>query len=140
MEPESTPPQSSLLTRQNISVGVVLFAVLVSGLAYYFYAQAAKPKDAQKVALEEAQKLVAAVSKLMVLPDGELPIVATVADPSKLSDQPFFAKAKKGDKVLIYNSARKAILYDPQSNKIIDVAPLSIGSKASPTPTGSPTR
>jgi hypothetical protein len=37
--------------------------------------------------------------------------------------------AKKGDKVLIYTNAKKAILYDPELNKIVNVAPLNIGDQ-----------
>ena len=40
------------------------------------------------------QKLVAEVSKAMILPQDELPTVAKVADASQLSDQPFFAQAR----------------------------------------------
>ena len=64
----------------------------------------------------------------MVLPEDEEPSVATVADPEQLAGQPFFSKAKKGDKVLIYTNAQKAILYDPVAKKIIDIAPLNIGN------------
>ncbi len=150
MEPELTPmtPQPSLgkyqalfnrhralFNYRNVTFSLALVAVLVSGLAYYFYAQAhTNPEQAQR---KEVQNLVAAVGKLMVLPTDEQPVIATVADPEKLKDQPFFANAKKGDKVLIYNSARKAILYDPVENRIVDVAPLNIGAQPTPTPTPS---
>ena len=70
------------------------------------------------------------VGKLIVLPEGEQPTVATVSDAESLREQPFFAQAKNGYKVLIYTNARKAILYDPLSNKIVDVAPLNIGETA----------
>jgi hypothetical protein len=55
--------------------------------------------------------------------------VATVSDPEKLKEQPFFTQAKKGDKLLIYAKARKAILYDPAINKIIEVSTLNIGNE-----------
>jgi hypothetical protein len=135
MENEST--KQSFLQRlniRNVSIGLALVVVLGAGLGYRFYTKAKSSQDSQAVAKQEAQQLVATIEKLMVLPTDELPIVATVADPSKLQDQPFFANAKKGDKVLIYNTAKKAILYDPANNLIIDVAPLSIGSQPSPTP------
>ena len=54
--------------------------------------------------------------------------MATVSDLEKLKDQPFFAKAKIGDKVLIYTDAKKAILYDPVNDKIVEVAPINIGN------------
>lgn len=122
----------ALFNYRNVTFSLALVAVLVSGLAYYFYAQAhTNPQRAQE---QEVQKLVAAVGKLMVLPTDEQPVIATVADPEKLKDQPFFTNAKKGDKVLIYNNARKAILYDPVEHRIIDVAPLNIGAQPTPTP------
>lgn len=77
----------------------------------------------------EIDTIISEVSKLMVLPDNEKPTVATVSDPIILQGQPFFFKAKKGDKVLIYTKAQKAILYDPVANKIINVAPINIGNK-----------
>lgn len=76
-------------------------------------------------------KLVAAVGQLMVLPTDEQPTIATVTDLEKLKDQPFFANAQIGDKVLIYTSAKKAILYRSSENKIIELAPLNLGSSPS---------
>lgn len=70
-------------------------------------------------------KIVQAVGKLVVLPE-EVPTIATVTDLEKLKDQAFFKNAKVGDKVLIYIKARKAILYDAQADKIIELAPLNM--------------
>ncbi len=64
----------------------------------------------------------------MLLPEGETPTVATVSDLKPLKGQAFFAHATVGDKVLIYASAQKAILYNPRDKKIIEVAPISLGS------------
>lgn len=75
---------------------------------------------------EEAQKIVEQVGKLVILPEGEEPTVATVTDPSKLNDQPFFANSAAGDKVLIYQDAKRAILYRPSQNKVIEIAPLNL--------------
>ncbi len=108
---------------------LVLF-IAASGTAYYFYQRIPKEPSAQT----EVKALVAQVGQLIVLPQGEDPTVATVVDPEKLKDQPFFANAKKGNKVLIYTNEKKAILYDPESNKIVEVAPVNIGNP-SPVPT-----
>lgn len=110
---------------------LVVAVVAAGGLAYYFYDQAAAiKKDPNKIAREETANLVAQVGKLIVLPEGETPTVATVSDPEKLKDQPFFSKAKTGDKVLIYTNAKKALLYDVENKKIVEVAPINIGAPA----------
>lgn len=101
------------------------------GTAYYYYQQLTEFRlNPQKAAQEETQTLVERVSKLLVLPADEQPTVATVVDPDRLKSQPFFANAKRGDKVLIYTNARKAILYNPVTAKIIEVAPINIGAGA----------
>lgn len=76
--------------------------------------------------IKELQKTVKLVSRLMVLPEGEQPTLATVSDASKLKDQAFFANAKTGDKVLIYPNSRKAVLYSPSLDKIVEVSSLNL--------------
>lgn len=118
--------------KQHVLIILIGVAVLSSGTAVYFYNQYSGLKQGpNKVAQEELSKVVAQVGKLIVLPEGETPTLATVADPNKLKDQAFFANAKTGDKVLIYTNAKKAILYNPELNKIVEVAPIDIGN---PTP------
>ncbi len=92
---------------------------------------------AEKVKKETAATI-AAIGKLMVLPGGEEPTIASVADITKLASQPFFTNAKNGDKVLIYNKARKAILYRPETNMIIEVAPVTIATGSGSTTAGTP--
>lgn len=123
---------------RNIILALAAFALATTGTTYYFYSELQTAKNPDKAAENEAKELVAAVGQLIVLPD-ELPVVATVADLEKLKGQPFFQFASVGDKVLIFNEARKAVLYSPGENRIVDVAPLSIGqSSATPTPTPTP--
>ena len=114
--------------------GIPLLLVIAIGsstASIYFYRQVnALKQDPNKVSKEEVAKLVATVGQLILLPDGEDPTIATVADPEKLKDQQFFEHASKGDKVLIYTNARKAVLYDPIVNKIINVAPVNIGNES----------
>jgi hypothetical protein len=113
---------------------IILLVLILGGSTCYFYDQFTKLKqDPQKIARQETETLIARVSRLIVLPEGEEPTIATVSDPERLKDQPFFAKAKVGDKVLIYTNAKKAILYDPVNNKIVEVAPINIGTSQSTT-------
>ena len=123
-----------LVSKFNLFKGTVterpvltwLVAIIVGLSVFYWYGVQTTIEDSAKVAREETIKLLAEISKIIVLPDNEIPVIATVNDPIKLSDQPFFIKAKVGDKVLIYPNNKKAILYSPENNKIIEVAPLNI--------------
>lgn len=83
-------------------------------------------KNPNLEAQKEAETLVAALGKLMELPVGETPTIATISDREKLNDQIFFKAAENGDKLFAYNTAMIAILYRPSTNKIINVAPISI--------------
>lgn len=123
-------------SKQKTVVGVLslLVVVFAAGTVYFYNQYAAIKKNPQKVAQETVNSLVAQVSKLIILPN-ETPTVATVVDAAKLKDQPFFANAKAGDKVLIYTNAKKAILYSVSEDKILEVAPLTIGNnQGAPAP------
>ena len=124
--------------KKLMRVAVPFIAIIAVVLAGYFYSQLRVLKqNPQAIAQKEVADLVAKVSKLAILPVGESPTVATVSDPEALKDQSFFANAQKGDKVLIYAQAKKAVLYSVTLNKIIDVAPLNIGNQKGVTPPSS---
>ena len=111
-------------------LAVFFLLVLSFGIAFYFYNQYTKLKLApQQYSQAEAEKVVIAVGKLMILPTNEEPTVATVSNPEQLRDQPFFAHAETGDKVLIYATAGKAILYNPDKNMIVEVAPIDLSGQ-----------
>lgn len=131
--------------QKPVILGVIGMMIVFLGVGAVFMIQnrSQDPKvsgdQTDQKAAQEVKKLVAEVGKLIDLPLGENPTIATVLDITKLKDQPFFQKAKNGDKVLIYTNARKAILYDPQTKKIIDVAPLNIGTQsAAASPSATP--
>ena len=114
--------------QKNIIIVLVVIALAGAGTGYYFYNQYQILKQDPKALVDkENAALVAKVGQLILLPTNEQPTIATVADPSKLADQPFFVNAKKGDRVIIYTNAKKAILYDEAANKIIEVAPINLG-------------
>jgi len=92
-------------------------------------AQLANPEESAKL---ETERVKASVAQLIDVPEDEDPTIASVVDASKLSNQAFFKNAQNGDKVLMYSKAKKAILYRPSSNKIIEVAPINIGNNEKP--------
>ena len=120
---------------QSILIVVAIIAVAFGGFYFVKYEKVQKeiqtiktdPSTTQKATAAETQKLIGEVGKLMELPK-ETPTIATVTDASKLKSQEFFQNAQNGDKVLIYTAEKKAILYRESLNKIVDVAPVNIGT------------
>lgn len=127
-------------------IGLVLI-LIIGGLYWHSQSQLSKAKkellqqqnDPATKLKEENKQLTEKIGKLIILPSNEEPTIATVSDLNKLKDQPFFAKAALGDKVLIYSTAKKAILYRPSSNQIIELAPLLDGTNTPSAPATSPT-
>lgn len=109
---------------KRLIFGIVTSGFLLSLLAGFFlYRQnqqlLAKSSKDGAAAVEQ---LVQKIGKIIELPEGEDPTVATVSDKEKLKGQFFFQRAENGDSVLIYARAKKAILYRSSENKIIDVS------------------
>ncbi|OGK57547.1 hypothetical protein A3I50_05255 [Candidatus Roizmanbacteria bacterium RIFCSPLOWO2_02_FULL_37_9] len=125
-----------------VFAGLFVFILAVVGTitSVYFYKKyqtaEKKFKEANLISQYDVRALVAKVGKLIKLPSGELPTIATITDLEKIKQEPFFAKAKVGDKVLLYMQAKKAFLYDPVNNLIVEVGPLTLPSGI-PTPTPS---
>lgn len=133
--PIAKKPKVKGFFRKYFPLIMIALVVLLAGTSLYFYKKSSGNPDAEAQA--EVKSLVSKVGKLMFLPEGETPTIATVSDPEALKDQAFFADAKKGDKVLIYSNAQKAILYDPSADKIITIAPLNTDTAKNPTTTPS---
>jgi hypothetical protein len=148
----SHPASSGAKKRRSIKkpdntglwLGILLVILALIGVAAYSYNKYQDSKlqvqklnsklaNPQAVAKAEQTELVANVAKITVLPASETPTVATVSDISKLKDQAFFVNAQNGDKVLIYTKAKKAYLYRPSTNKIINIAPVNLGDQSSST-------
>jgi hypothetical protein len=114
---------------------VIIVVLIVAAIpAYYYYNQYKQEQmllqNPSTSADATVKDLVDKVGKLMELPSNETPKIATVSDIAKLAGQAFFANAKNGDKVLIFTQAKEAILYRESINKIIQVAPVNLGSSA----------
>ncbi len=123
-----------LAKKKMVPALFIILVIAALATSYYFYDKYKKAQNPTIVAKEEVASLTLQVGKLIELPN-ETPTIATVSDKNKLADQPFFERAQNGDKVLIFTDAKKAILFRPSINKIIEVAPLSLAN-TSPAPTG----
>lgn len=119
---------------------ILILIVAAIATPVYFYLKYRHIKDSPAVkGQQDAKAVIEAVGKLIDLPKDDVPTVATVTDPEAVKDQSFFQNAKKGDKVLIYSKANKAILYDPVAKKIVEIAPFHVGgAESSPPPAPGP--
>lgn len=111
--------------------GILFLCLFVGGASFagawwWFDKNAPKPMPVEDLAKLEQQSVIKKVNAHLVLPTDEVPTLATVSDPDRLKEYPFFAKARKGDKVLMYGLSKKAILYRPSEDKIVEMAPIGV--------------
>lgn len=93
----------------------------------------ADPTQLTTLLESENRKILDKLGSLIQLPQ-ETPRIVTITDKASIQNEPLLSKAEVGDAFLIYSQAKKAILYRPSQNKIIDVIPIS-----APAPTIIPT-
>ncbi|MEK7615979.1 MAG: hypothetical protein AAB420_02105 [Patescibacteria group bacterium] len=116
--------------------GLLLLILILAGIGYFWYQhrdsyiEISRTSPTPMPGGEDIRALLERVGQLIVLPTDEEPTVATVTDPDVLKGEAFFVNANKGDKVIIYVKAKRAILYDPVQHKIVEVAPFNMN----PTP------
>lgn len=122
---------------QKFSHILLIILVIVMGLsAFYFYKKSNTTNPNNKI---DTKNLVEKINKHVLLPKGETPTVATVADPNLLKDQPFFADTLIGDKVLMYSNEKKAILYRPDIDRVINITVIDLNAPASSSQTNATT-
>ncbi len=110
---------------------LVLLLGVTSVIAWNLYKQ--KNQDNLALTADDKKTIVINIGKHVVIPTAEEPVFATVTDPEKLADQPFFFLAKTGDKVLVYQNAKRAILYRPSIDRVIEMMPYDPSANF-PTP------
>lgn len=101
---------------------VLILILLISGVVYgcvYLY------KNMYKDKVTSTQTLLDEVGRLVILPEGEEPSMATVTDLGPLEGQDFFKNAQIGDKLLVFSTSQKAILYRPSTKSIVEIAPIN---------------
>ncbi|TSC77729.1 MAG: Uncharacterized protein G01um101429_997 [Parcubacteria group bacterium Gr01-1014_29] len=112
------------------SIFVFLFIGVLAVGGYYFFD---KPTPEEK-AREELAAAVASVGKLMILPEGDEPVLATVTDAETLvKQQAFFTGSINGDQLLLFPRNLKAVLYSPSRKMIVNVGPIQQQAAVSQT-------
>ena len=107
-----------------IVAAVCILALLGWGVYFFFHHQTAVSD------INDVKKITQLVGRHYELPSDEQPALATITDASKLNT-PFLKKAKNGDKVLIYQTNKIAIIYRPSLDRIVAVGPVTIDAPPS---------
>lgn len=120
-------PHLKLSYRRIALLGIMMVVLLCAFFWKDIYAFARYHKDGER----EVQRLLLDVRTKAVLPSSEVPGLATVTDTTKLNKGGVLAHAKNGDKVLLFYTAREAILYRPHESKVVAIGPIVIDASAS---------
>lgn len=104
--------------RKTLLVSITVMVVVLGGIGVFFTMR--QSQDMNNVSV-----VTAAVGRHYLLPEDEVPALATVEDKAKLNSE-FLRSAENGDKLLVYKNAKKVILYRPSIDRIIEVGPVSI--------------
>lgn len=110
------------VSRQSILVVLVIMLTLGCLFLYSQYRAAQEKVESAKSGQNaQTEDVIKTVSKIAIVPKDETPTIATVTNVEKIKDQEFFVNAKNGDKVLVYAKQKKAILYRPSTNQIVNI-------------------
>lgn len=109
-----------------IIVGAIIFGIYFSTTRSKESNNTVEPEtqisDSQKTKDDEA--IIEAVNNLVYIPTSVKPTIATISDKDQITGDKFLSKAEIGDKLLLYSTVGKGILYRPSINKIIDIVPI----------------
>lgn len=100
-------------------------AVFFGLLSYSFYSQNKSLQNPNKNSERQVASLIKKIDRHIELPR-ETPKVGTVTNIQKLQKIPFLSHARTGDKILFFVKSKKAILYRPSIDKIIEAATLKL--------------
>ena len=127
---------------------IILLVLLAVGYYGWRYLKIGQPSllggtvnqaENQKANQQEIMAVVAQVKKLIIVPGDESPQMAEISDAVLAAkEQPFYAGAQNGDKILVYLNARKAIIYSPARNIIVNVGPIYMNNET-PAPAATTT-
>lgn len=127
--PASRSPRPHKKMFSRLFVGAVFITLAAAG--GFFYIKYQEVLNAPT----PTQKLVDTLSPVIELPQ-ESPDLLTIADASKLSNQALASYTRNGDQLLVFNQAKKIIVYRPSVQKVITIltiqAPVSTEATLAP--------
>jgi hypothetical protein len=146
---QQKPAHSSFLSNPKKRIYIIVAIVVLLFIGYAVKTNNDKQRLEEQVASlqrpdedtsaeDEATQLKEEIGQFLELPQDEEPTVVTVVDAERVRNQSFFKSSQNGDKVLLYATSGKAILYRPSTKKIIEVAPINLGQSEQSAATEQP--
>lgn len=110
--------------RKIVLVMVLIMLVVVLINYFQLLHKLAIAKNPQKNQEFEIKQATRALSKLVILPKGQTPQLATIisAEAARKQNPQFYAQASDGDLVVIYGET--AYIYNPKLKKIVNMGPV----------------
>jgi hypothetical protein len=113
--------QKTITKPRNLIIAVAILAILLL-VSLYFNLNLAIENILTRDELS-SERVTQRLEDLIIIPE-EDPTIATIEDPDTLRQQNeiFYADAEEGHYLVVFND--RAIIYDAQEHKLINVAPI----------------
>lgn len=108
---------------------IPILLIIIAVLAATIIGNGSSNKPEAKV--DDVTSVKTAINQHYLLPTDEEPALATVTDKSKISSA-LAKKAENGDRILIYQNNKTAIIYRPSIDKVVDVVQVNIDNAPQP--------
>jgi hypothetical protein len=127
------------MTPKRFLLIIVLVVILIAGgVGYYLWSRDTFERgstttvtNSGELTEDDVAGIIEAVSKHIILPEGEAPVAAKITNVDELlKTQQFYRGAINGDILLIYQVASKAILYSPSREMLVNVGPVILDEAA----------
>ncbi len=113
---------------------ILIILIVLCAIGYYMYSLQKDSKTisgAQGSAVgnnkEEAKDLANKVSKLVLVDTSVVPDIVTITDASTMiKQQPVFSGVINGDKILVYIKEKRAIVFSPSRNVVVNILPITM--------------
>ncbi len=111
---------------------VVIVLTVISAFATMQYQENQRLKTVegqQELTKQQIDDVKSKVGKLIILPDEE-PVVASIENVKELKKtQPFYVNVSNGDWLLVFQESKRAIIYSPERDILVNVGSLDISSQ-----------
>lgn len=113
------PPRKQHHSGFLAAIGVVVSVTMVAVVVWLFV------RPGTSVNLNDVGVVQQKIGEHYSLPANEEPAMFTVTDKEQITTE-FLKIAQNGDKVLVYQGAKRIIIYRPSTDRIIDIGPVVI--------------